>query len=145
MTAIKKSGSGKLLRGVITSALIMLTLLPNALSAQEASQLAMEEILVTASKRTTNLQDTAMSITAVGEVDIERRGLVSAADYLNSVPSVRFDSYGLGDNQLVIRGLANTVQQQPTAGSYLGNIPLNDGFSFAISMAIATFSFFALV
>ncbi|MGH8238716.1 MAG: hypothetical protein ACREXP_17080, partial [Steroidobacteraceae bacterium] len=43
---------------------------------------ALEEIIVTAQKRSQNVRDVPISITALTADEIERRGLFDAADYL---------------------------------------------------------------
>jgi len=95
-------------------------------------RLTIEEVIVTAQKRETNLQDTALSLSVLGATELERRSLVSAGDYLNTVPSVRFESFGLGANQLVIRGLGIALGQSPTAGAYLADVPLSDALDFSV-------------
>ncbi len=89
----------------------------------------MEEITVTATKRETSLQDTAISITAIGSEEIESRGLIGMADYLNSVPSVTFHDGGVGRNQIVIRGIATKRREDATVGSYFGEVPLTSPLS----------------
>ena len=54
----------------------------------------LEEVVVTATKRETSLQDTAMSISVMGAEEIERRGLVNMRDYLTSVPGVSMTDKG---------------------------------------------------
>ena len=57
-------------------------------SEDEEMDWLLEEVVVTATKRATSLQDAAMSITALDAEDIERKSLVNASDYLNAVPGV---------------------------------------------------------
>lgn len=84
----------------------------------------LEEVVVTANKREQRLQEVPMSITALGVEEIERKGLVSLSDYLNTVPSVNFLEQGVGFNQIVIRGIAVEPREQATVSSYLGEVPL---------------------
>lgn len=93
----------------------------------------LEEVVVTAAKRATTLQSTAISLSVLGREALEARSIVSAEDYLNTVPGVRFESFGLGSNQLTIRGLGLTIGQSPTAGVYLGDIPLTDATTASIT------------
>jgi iron complex outermembrane receptor protein len=91
-----------------------------------------EEVVVTAQKRETSLGDTAISISVLSGSELEKRSLVSATDYLSTVPSVHIDSFGLGTNQLVIRGLGLSIGQSPTAAAYFGEVPLSDALDFSI-------------
>ena len=47
-----------------------------ALSQSSASDLVMEEVVVTAQKREEGMQDVPIAITAMSETDLERRGVV---------------------------------------------------------------------
>lgn len=100
---------------------------------QAASAIALEEVIVSATKRESTLQETALSLSVLGNEELDRRSLVSATDYLSSVPGVHMDSFGLGANLLVIRGLGLSAGQSPTAGSYLGDIPLSDAIDSSIT------------
>ena len=88
------------------------------------SRYAIDEIVVTASKRETSLQDTAMSVTALSSDEIKRRRLVSMHDYLSSIPSVTFIDSGPGQNQIIIRGIGLSQFEQATVSSYFGEVPL---------------------
>ncbi len=92
---------------------------------KENSQI--EEMIVTATKRGsgTGIQNTAMSVSALGEEEIERRGLLNTADFLRSVPGVSMLDHGPGAGQVVIRGIGINQYEQATVSSYLGEIPTN--------------------
>ncbi len=85
-----------------------------------------EEITITATKRETRLQDTAMSITALGSDAIEKRGLVQMGDYLSTLPGVTMQDRGAGFNSIVIRGIATQPQVEKEAvGVYFGDSPVS--------------------
>ncbi len=89
------------------------------------SQSVIDEILVTATKRATSLQDTPMSISALGSDTIEKRGLVGMDDYLRTVPGVSFQDRGAGQNSIVMRGIAVSPQTENEAvGVYYGETPI---------------------
>lgn len=90
----------------------------------------LEEVIVTASKRggSETLQNTAISISVLSSEAILNRGLVSAGDYLATIPGVSFTETGARQNKIVIRGLsAGNINTEGTVGSYLGEIPLGTG------------------
>ena len=90
-----------------------------------AAQGRIDEIIVTANKREQSLQDTAMSISAIGGDMIDKRGLVGMDDYLKGIPGVNFQDRGAAQNSVVIRGMAADPQlEDSTAGVYLGETPL---------------------
>ncbi len=83
-----------------------------------------EEMVVTATKRETGLQDTAMSITAMGEDEIDKKGLVGA-DYLRSVPNINYVEFTPGFSTVTIRGLNGGFGTQDLSSTYLGEVPLS--------------------
>lgn len=86
---------------------------------------AIQEIVVTATKRAQSLQRLPMSVSAIGAADIAKRGLVGMEDYLGSVPGVSMIDQGVGRNQVIIRGIsADPTFGDPTAGIYFGDIPV---------------------
>ncbi|MBT5292671.1 MAG: TonB-dependent receptor, partial [Cellvibrionales bacterium] len=88
---------------------------------------AIDEIIVTASKRETSLQDTAMSISALTGETIDKRGLVGMGDYLSSIPGVTVLDRGAGQNSIIIRGLSGDPQtESATAGSYFGETSVSE-------------------
>ncbi len=84
-----------------------------------------EEMVVTATKRETRLQDTALSITALGSDLIEKRGLTQMSDYLSTLPGVTMQDRGAVGNSIVIRGIAVQPEQEKEAvGVYFGETPV---------------------
>ena len=94
-------------------------------SQQAGQDWLLEEVIVTATKRETSLQDTAMSISVLGADEIERKSLVSMRDYLNTVPGVTSFDRGPGYNQITIRGIGFSQLEQSSVSSYFGEIPLS--------------------
>ncbi len=94
------------------------------LSAQLAAQGVLEEITVTATKRTTGLQEIPMSITAITGDSLERNGVADFTDVAMSVPSVSFRSAGPGRTKLNIRGISAATGVAPTVSFYLDEMPV---------------------
>jgi len=68
-----------------------------------------EEVVVTTRKREENLQDIPLAVSAITAEQIQRQGISSLSDVVESQPSVQFDqSYGPADNRITVRGLSNT-------------------------------------
>jgi outer membrane receptor protein involved in Fe transport len=93
----------------------------------EAEGSAIEEITVTATKRTERILDVPLSITAVSAEEIERRGLVSAEDYLRGIAGVNQVRDGVGQT-IIIRGIETTTTNQnyssgATVATYFGETP----------------------
>lgn len=88
---------------------------------------SLEEVVVTAQRREERLQDVPISIAVVTADDIDRRGLVSGADYLRGVPGVNQTSSGYGEN-ITIRGIETQTEFQnafsgSTVATYFGETP----------------------
>lgn len=95
--------------------------LPCVALAQEPSGAALEEIVVTATKRESRLQDVPVAISALTAEDILARGFTQYADYLSSLPGVYFEDAGPGVSQIRIRGLsAAEGGVPPVVASYFG-------------------------
>ena len=84
---------------------VVLALASPALLAQESS-FAIEEVIVTAQKRTENLQDVPISIQALGGEALEELNVVNFADYTKMLPSVAMEMNGTsGAGHLFLAGL----------------------------------------
>ena len=88
---------------VATALSIPVITVPN-LMAQDSNNVALEEIIVTATKRELNIQDVGQSIMAITNEDIEKMGIKSMADYIKALPSVVLTAEVPGRNDLVMRG-----------------------------------------
>jgi iron complex outermembrane receptor protein len=81
-----------------------------------------DEIVVTALKRSTNLQETPISISAVTGDTIANSGVQSIADLNASVPSLTFVDGGPSNRRVVIRGIQ--AAGEPTVGTYYDETPV---------------------
>lgn len=81
----------------------------------------LQEIIVTATKRSERLQDVPISVSAITSEDIASRGFTNYADMLNSVPGVYFQDLGAGAGTIRIRGISASEGGVPsTTASYFG-------------------------
>lgn len=83
------------------------------------------EIVVTAEKRSENLQSVPMSIVSLGSAELQTRAVESFMDYGTTVPNLSFGAAGDGSansRQIAIRGISGTH----TTGFYIDEIPLPD-------------------
>jgi len=84
----------------------------------------LEEIIVTATKRESTVQNTPIAITATSGADIEERGLTNLADLALSVPGVSIRTSGPGMAEFEMRGIASTGGNSPTVGFYYDDVSL---------------------
>ena len=74
------------------------------------------EIVVTATKRTENLQDVSVSINAIGAEALNELRVDTFEDYLELLPNVTAGGGGPGQSTIYVRGLASTTPNLATAG-----------------------------
>ena len=87
-----------------------------AFSGFAMAQAELEEVVVTARKKTESLQDVPISVSALRESDLEDKGINVFEDYLLQLPSVTAGGAGPGTSTIYIRGLASTTPNLTTAG-----------------------------
>ena len=78
--------------------------------AQQDGAAEIEEIIVTATRRESSLQDIPFSISAVTGVTIQRFGFDDVEDYVVAVPGMEFSETGFGQRagvNITLRGIAN--------------------------------------
>jgi outer membrane receptor protein involved in Fe transport len=85
----------------------------------------LEEIVVTAEKRTSTVQVTPISITAVTGAALDRQGITEVATLVSQIPGVSFESEGPGKTQFDMRGLSGAGGSAPTVGFYLDDVPIS--------------------
>lgn len=101
----------------ITS-LTTLTLLAAGFNISTISQVSaaeIEEVVVTARKRSESLQEVPIAITAFTERTIEQAGIERPNDFITLMPNVTIvDSANVGDTQVSIRGIVSTRDAEST-------------------------------
>jgi iron complex outermembrane recepter protein len=121
MKQIKNSVPLLPLTAAVTSALSTAT----PALAQEGATL--EEVIVTARKRTESVQDIPSSIQAISGEDIKEMGARGMADYTRFLPSVNVINYGNGESSVIFRGATvdgGGYVAQATSSVYLDEISI---------------------
>jgi len=78
-----------------------------ALAAGASSDTTLEEVIVTARKRTENLQDVPLSIDVYTAKDLQNLSISQFEDYATKTPSISFVSAGPGTQTFVMRGVSD--------------------------------------
>jgi len=95
-----------------------------------------EEIVVTATKRATDLQDTPIAIQALGEEKLDELNIGNFDDYIRYLPNVNAAGRGPGQSSIFIRGMATDSSDQtsieigapvPNVALYLDEQPVSSG------------------
>lgn len=90
--------------------------------ASDSGQL--QEVVVSAEKRTSTVQKTPISMTAVSGVELEERGVSGLLAVAQQTPGVSFKTAGPGQTEYEIRGLTSSGGYSPTVGFYLDDAPI---------------------
>lgn len=101
-----------------------------------AQAMALEEVVVTATKRPESVRRISGSVSALTGNELDRLGAQSMADYISRTPGVIFNGSTPGNSTVTIRGISTTTsidQGQGTTGYFIDDVPLTDPF-FAIAI-----------
>jgi iron complex outermembrane recepter protein len=77
----------------------------------------LEEVTVTATRRTENLQNVPIAITALTGATLAELNVQTIDDFIKYLPNVTIASDGPGQGELAIRGLASTHQGNQVSGA----------------------------
>jgi iron complex outermembrane receptor protein len=121
------NGSAALRRAPIAAAIM--AAVPRLYAADTTDTGALQEVVVTAQKRTENLQDVPISITALGTEKLEQLNINNFNDYVKYLPSVAYQSGGPGFARVFMRGVSsgdngNHSGPLPSVGVYLDEQPI---------------------
>jgi outer membrane receptor protein involved in Fe transport len=108
---------------VLTGALLLAA---GTASAQEG---VLEEVTVTAQKREQSLQAVPISVQVLSAQELEDLNISNFADYVQYMPSVSFQTFGPGQTQIYMRGVAdggdgNFSGTTPSVALYLDEQPV---------------------
>jgi len=113
---------------VASAPLAVSVLMVSPVYAQQTTA-GLEEIVVTATKRTESMQEVPISIQAFGTEKLEQLNVARFDDYVKMLPSVSVQSGGSGFGTVYFRGVAaggdgNHSGSMPSTGIYLDEQPI---------------------
>jgi outer membrane receptor protein involved in Fe transport len=89
----------------------------------EANPVQLEEVVVTAQKRTENLLDVPVPVTAISAQTLLSTNQLRVQDYYTSVPGLSLTTDDLGSANLAIRGVTTGGYTSPTVGITVNDVP----------------------
>src|SRR5277367_2972082 len=100
-----------------------------AQAADVADTTTLEEVVVTAQKRTEDLQRVPISLQVLSSETLQQHQVSDFDDYAKLLPSVSYQSFGPGQSQLYFRGISTGEDglhagSLPATGVYLDEIPV---------------------
>jgi len=107
------------LNAAVAATLIAQGFIPQA----TAEQLMLEEIIITAQKRTQSLQDVPISVTAMSGEKINNTGIISLQELTQYTPNVTINN-GAGTPNLYIRGIGSGTNSgfEQSVGMYIDGV-----------------------
>ena len=124
---------------VLATAIMYGTLPSPAASAQERSPSVIEELVVTATRRETSLQETPIALTALGKETLEQRNAEDLQDVAKYTPGLQIIGLagrggGAGSN-VSIRGIGTDAQEsQASVGTYIDEVYFPSGFGNVLGL-----------
>lgn len=117
------------MRRTLSVASALLSCMHAAYAADPSDTATLEEVVVTAQKRTENLQDVPISIQALNNAKLEELHITDFDDFAKYLPSVSFQTAGPGFEHTYIRGVVsggdgNHSGSLPSVGMYLDEQPV---------------------
>ncbi|HUN24758.1 MAG TPA: TonB-dependent receptor [Steroidobacteraceae bacterium] len=85
----------------------------------------LQEVVVTAEKRASTVQDTPISMTALSGDLMQQEGITDLAGVIQTVPGISVRTAGPGQTELEMRGLSSSGGSSPTVGFYLDDYPVS--------------------
>ena len=124
----RAANTGKTVFRTLPLASAVLAAIPVAF-AQAQDFVGLEEIIVTAQKRSESLQDVPVSVLAFDTQKLEELGVSDMDDYLKFLPSVSYQTFGPGFAGVYMRGVASGENRNhsgplPSVGMYLDEQPI---------------------
>src|SRR5271166_2218991 len=98
---------------------------PPPVRATAESKNELEEVIVTAEKRESTVQATAISMTALSTEDLTTQNISSIEDIVSKVPGISMRTAGPGQTEYEMRGLSAAGGSAATVGFYLDETPLS--------------------
>ena len=98
-------------------------------SEQGAGSSALEEVIVTATRRSESVQNVPMSISAVSQADLEKAAATRVEDVVHMVPGLAYTENSVGQAIIAIRGIqtsALTGNVQQPVEIYYDDVPILD-------------------
>jgi iron complex outermembrane receptor protein len=114
---------------IAVAAMSALASVPCPATAAEEARPIIEEVLVTAQRRTESVRDVPIAISVVSEKDLEQMGANDFLGFARAVPGLQFRDAGSGRTKLSIRGISSGTGAA-TVSYYIDDVPLptNNGF-----------------
>jgi iron complex outermembrane receptor protein len=119
---IGSGGVRRLVRRALAGGVSVLALATGSAVAQDRSAVEVDEVVVTATKRASTVQDVPFSINAQTQEDIQRSGSTNVEELSRNVAGLTVQNLGPGQSQVAVRGVSagQIVRDQPGVKEQVG-------------------------
>ena len=121
--AVKKSK-----KGLLAALIGLFTATGGQVGNTAEEQFVIEEVVVTATKRSSTAQDVGVALSVISQSALEIRGDINVDSLADMVPGLEIVNNGPGNNQVVMRGvgtLGGGFQSVSSVGYYLDETPMS--------------------
>ena len=113
-------------KAILHGGLLATTCAANYVSAADPNDdTGLTEIVVTAEKHDSTIQNTPISMSAFSGDELAAAGITSVEDVAREIPGLSMRSAGPGQTEYEARGIASNGGAAPTVGFYLDEVPLS--------------------
>ena len=119
----------------ILAASIALAVAGSAWAEADAST-ELPEVVITATKRESTVQDTPISVTAISAADIANKGLTDFNSLAQTVPGIAMRTSGPGQTEFEMRGLNSAGGNTSVVGFYLDETALSSPASAQLGKVV---------
>ncbi|MDG1474270.1 MAG: Plug domain-containing protein, partial [Porticoccaceae bacterium] len=106
---------------------VMITALSVGVTSSAIAQ-QVEEVIVTATKRSESVQDIPMAISVLGQETLGNLNITDLEDYVTMLPNVSYITLGPGNGNVYIRGISSggesSLGANPSVAVYLDDQPV---------------------
>lgn len=89
----------------------------------------LEEIVVTATKRSQSVEEIPTTINVLSGDNLESQGIRQLSEFIDQVPGIKMqEQSGTGPRKVAVRGVGPDDTTNQTVGTVLGDVPLGDPF-----------------
>ena len=122
MSNLKRANKKTIFLQAVLPACISATMMHSSTALSASDLFSLEEVIVTATKRSSTIQDLPFAINAQTEQDIQRTGATSLEDLSRNVAGLTIQNLGPGQSQVAIRGVSagQIVRDQPGVKEQVG-------------------------
>jgi iron complex outermembrane receptor protein len=120
----------------ILAASIALAVAGSAWAAEADTGTELPEIVITATKRESTVQDTPISVTAISAADIASKGLTDFNSLAQTVPGIAMRTAGPGQTEFEMRGLNSAGGNTSVVGFYFDETALSSPASAQLGKVV---------